>query len=375
MTPYRMCVVLTILFFLFAWRPAAPAQTADSIINVSANAGESCTPRVVCDRHDRLHVVWCDNLTGYWEIYYRCIRDGQPGPTRQLSTFAGHAYTPALAVDSAGRVHVAWANEIAGSYDIYYTCLIDPQWSPVLNLSSDPGVSAEPCLAAGAGRSLYVAWRNQMPDGDDIFFRAYADTAWGSITNLSRLPDISREPAIAITPAGLLSVAWSDDSYGAWRIYTTHCDQKGNWSGRDDVYAEQYDAGQPVLAVDSSGLVTLAWEVRFENRTDILSRTWRGGRWSALTPVSTAKGHATSVRLLTLPPRGLAAVWQETYLQTFMLKYRVRRNGTWQKPVTVRSRDTECRGPGLAADSRGRLWCVWQEQQDGQWEVLLQPLP
>jgi hypothetical protein len=83
---------------------------------------------VDCDGN--LHIVWEDYRDGNDEIYYRRITDSEgpgwdPADTR-LTNDSNTSWDPSVVADCAGNVHVLWADNRSSNFDIYYKLGIAP---------------------------------------------------------------------------------------------------------------------------------------------------------------------------------------------------------------------------------------------------------
>jgi hypothetical protein len=81
----------------------------------------SCQYPVLAATGSNVHVAWYDDRDGNYQIYYRRSVDGGETwePEFQLSQTLSNATNPALAL-SGGGVHVVWSDDSTGTYQIYY---------------------------------------------------------------------------------------------------------------------------------------------------------------------------------------------------------------------------------------------------------------
>jgi len=86
------------------------------------NSGSSSSPAIAVDSSGHLHVVWEDPTPGNSTIYYRQSADGGSTWTasQRLTWNFGSSFSPAIAVDSSDNLHVVWHEDTSGNYEIYY---------------------------------------------------------------------------------------------------------------------------------------------------------------------------------------------------------------------------------------------------------------
>lgn len=107
-----------------------------SPLNLSNNTGNSRYPSIVIDSSNNLYVVWDDNSSGNYEIYYSKYTTSWSTPVN-VSNTAGSSYYPSLAIDSNNYLHVVWY-DVSGTSEIYYSKYTS-SWSTPVNISNTAG--------------------------------------------------------------------------------------------------------------------------------------------------------------------------------------------------------------------------------------------
>ncbi len=151
-------------------------------IILSDGAGISDHAMVAVDSLGNIHVVWEDNRSGNFEIYY--AMHSPFGRTlindTRLTNDPANSKRPALVLNSMGQIHVVWQDDRSGIMEIYHT-FIDPTQddrdgsSAVIGditlltnqmISSDDGVEdTNPRLAVDSQGRVHVVW-NDWPCTD-----------------------------------------------------------------------------------------------------------------------------------------------------------------------------------------------------------------
>jgi len=89
---------------------------------------DSGCPAIGIDSKDTIHIVYRDKASGpalWWEeyeIYHKKSTDGGTNwsPAQRLTWIPGNSQYPAIAVDSSDNIHIVWQDNVSGNYEIYY---------------------------------------------------------------------------------------------------------------------------------------------------------------------------------------------------------------------------------------------------------------
>jgi len=86
---------------------------------VSNSAG---APDIVIDSDSHIHIVWEDSTPGNAGAYYRSSTDGGAtwATAERLTWNSGTPPAAAFAADSSGNLHLVWQDNTSGNYEIYY---------------------------------------------------------------------------------------------------------------------------------------------------------------------------------------------------------------------------------------------------------------
>jgi hypothetical protein len=178
-----------------------------------------------------VHVVWKDNTSGNFDVFYR--RSLDVGSTFQsiinLSSKFGStgdiAFNPGLAA-FGNDVHVVWVDDTPGNLDILYRRSTDggSPFQSMINLSTNTGASSDPEIAL-SGSFVHVVWldnTDNVPNGPDILYRRSIDSGI-SFSNIILNPSgknlftFSDVPAIAAKDDNVY-VVWGDEISGNHEI-------------------------------------------------------------------------------------------------------------------------------------------------------------
>jgi len=341
-------------------------------VNVSDNAGHSLSPAVAVDAAGTLHAVWYDNSSGNLDVFYASKGTGGwdwSAPVN-VSNTPGGSYWPAIAVDVQGNVHVAW-DDSTGGRDILYA--MKPAggagWTPPENISQSPGTARFAALATDVVGNVHAVWNDDTSGNAEIYYamRPAGTANWTVPTVIASTPGTSWAPAIAVDPSGSVHVAWHDFTPGPTEIYYAMKPAGGPWSSPVNVSRTTGASYFPTLAVDSSGMVHLAWYdaivadygVPFEV---LYAQKSPDGGWMPYVNLSRGTGSAEMPTLAVGPGDALHVAWDTTgEPRALLYVHRPAAEMGWTAPVTVTaiSSGAQYPAPALAAGPAETVHLAW----------------
>jgi hypothetical protein len=230
-------------------------------------SGQSRGVETAVDSSGRLHVAWCDDTPGDYEIYHKKSTDGGVNWTsaRRLTWTAGFSGWPAMAASPSGDLHIVWSDNQSGSYHIYYKKSSDngASWSAMKRLTWTSVELQSQDLVADPSSCLHLIWLAQPSGNSDIYYKRSKDggDSWTASERLTWTSGSSGCPTIAADPSGPLSVVWSDNTPGYWEIHFKRSSDGGmTWTPVKRLTWTSGYSYDPAQVVDSSGLVHLVWD-------------------------------------------------------------------------------------------------------------------
>jgi hypothetical protein len=89
--------------------------------NVSQTSTRSHLPRIAVDRNSgNVYVVWQERTGGNWQIYFKYSQDGQWSAPSAITRNSHESVTPDVYVDQSGEVHIVYSDNSSGGYNIWY---------------------------------------------------------------------------------------------------------------------------------------------------------------------------------------------------------------------------------------------------------------
>jgi hypothetical protein len=192
---------------------------------ISWTTGYSIAPALPADLNGDRHVVWWDDTPGNNEIYYRRKNAWESTwlPVKRLTWTLGYSYYPAVAVDSSGSVYVVWWDNTSGNFEIYYKKSPNPGsfWTSLKRLTWTGGQSGDPIIVIDSSDNLHVFWYDQTPGNSEIYYKMSLNggISWTPSKRLTWNSGSSFQPGAAVDPSDNIHVVWADDTPGNYEIY------------------------------------------------------------------------------------------------------------------------------------------------------------
>lgn len=236
-------------------------------INDDVNPNKQSRPELAVGDDGSVHVVWEDERSGNWDIYYANSTDGGVtyGTNLLLTAINKTDWqnNPTIDVDSSGAVHVAWEDDRDGNWSVYYANSLDG-FSSNTKVSEDtlPGNQWSAALRVGETGTIHVAWEG----GSDIYYARSTDGGLSFGSSIMINDDGGNasqgKASIAVEAGGIVHVAWEDTRNGDSDIYYARSTDDGVSFGpnvriNDDSTAE--GQGTPSIAVEDGEFVHIAW--------------------------------------------------------------------------------------------------------------------
>ena len=137
------------------------------------NSGHSAHPAIAIDSSNHIHVVWEDRSQGNYEIYFRSSTDGGSSwALKRLTYNPGFSNHPDIVVDNNDHIHVVWCDDTPGNFEIHYKQSVDGGllWK-TKRLTYMSGDSLLPAIAIDPLDRIYVAWGDQWPGDYEIYYK------------------------------------------------------------------------------------------------------------------------------------------------------------------------------------------------------------
>lgn len=366
---------------LFGSLPAiAAVATATTPVGVSSALLSAHDANVAVDSSGRATAIWVGQVKDGGAVIQSStsVKGGTWSPPVNLTPTEGVASLPQVTVDSAGLATAIWCFMIGDNYVVQSsTSLNGGAWSPPVDLSPSELSADVPQLTVdSAGRVVAVWW--VLRDSHEIIqsSSSVSGGAWSAPVELTASNQIARQPQVTVDSTGLATAVWqfvTSDSAGSFQgiIRSSTSLNGAEWSPSVDVSATDANAGEPQVAVDSSGLATAMWNVYRDDQLFVQSGSSRsGGPWSNPVDVSgTDTAKYESPQLVVDSAGRATAVWThiDSFGAGFIQSSTSVSGGEWSAPVELSA--GFAKAPKVTVDSSGHVTAVWSSNDGSAYSV------
>ncbi len=254
------------LYFMFSFDNGV---TWSDPVAIVTDPADSYNPSIVCDRTGGVYVAFYDSRDSDLEIYF--IKSIDYGTTWEqevrLTNSAGDSKYPSIAVDSLGYLHMVFFDNRTGNFEVYYKRSIDRgvTWEQEINLSQTPNsISRFTSVATDPLGGVHVVWEDSLFGNLEVLYRRSLDygSTWDTTIKISNTPSVSDEPIVFADDSFKIHVIWGDypDYPSTEEIYYIGSRDRGNtWENmqRLTFSAGHKDAHSHV--VDLYGNIHIVW--------------------------------------------------------------------------------------------------------------------
>jgi BNR repeat-containing family member len=364
--------------FLFAQAAQADWTPAKRLTWTSGSSGG---PAIAIDSSKHIHIVWQDDTPGKDEIYYKRSEDGGTtwSAAKRLTWTSGWSLHPAIAADSGNALHVVWEDDTSGSYDIYYKKSADggTSWSTAKRLFWTSGGSYYPALDIDSGGVIHVVWDDNTVGNEEIYYKRSSDggATWSAVKRLTWTAGTSQNIAIDIDSGGAIHVVWEDCTPGHFEIYYKRSSDGGaTWSTAKRLTWTSGWSWGPAIAIDSSDAICAVWD--WDNNTlgyaEIYYRrspdagttwtpakrlTWTGKSWYPTIAIDLSSN--------------IHVVWEDDTLAYGEIYYVRSPDGgmSWNATQRLTWTAGNSLNPAIAIDSGGDIHVVWEDSTPYNFEI------
>jgi hypothetical protein len=263
-------------------------------VNISNTVGPSNRPGIAVGEDGVLHVVWHDEAGGDWDILYSTrAPDGAWSPPVNISNNAAWSFHPEIVAGGDGSLHVVWHENTSGSWQIFYAGKpVDGPWSRPAPVWSDGGRSQFAALAVGGEGYLHLVWEERTPGSCEILYATRPTGGfWAAPEAVFRSAGTCRLPALAVAGDGSPHVVWQGEAAGSLRLYYATRSRAGSWSSAAVVSEDVLSSTRSAVAVASDGSLHTAWVADGSGGGEILyAGKAPGGSWTPGVNISSNDG-------------------------------------------------------------------------------------
>ncbi|TES93795.1 MAG: T9SS type A sorting domain-containing protein [Candidatus Cloacimonadota bacterium] len=228
------------------------------------------SPVLITDIIGTAYAVWEDSRSDSMDVYFaKSTDEGNTWTNPNIKVSDSSVATrkfPSITVDTMSNLYIVWQDNRSGRWDIYFTKSTDGglNWQhPDFSISDSlEGDHFEPKLKM-KNNILYLVWRSSIVDTSHLYFGKSTDygVTWLK-TIISDVDTLERGLPSMDVMDSLIGVTWQDGRSGESHIYFSGSVDGGlNWS--DDIMVDDGTGGgkyHPSVGIDEWGALYAAWD-------------------------------------------------------------------------------------------------------------------
>ncbi|MCX6164779.1 MAG: T9SS type A sorting domain-containing protein [Ignavibacteriae bacterium] len=368
-------IFLCSVFSFAQWQPDVRLTFAPNDSFVSLN-----NSRCIAAGQNYVHIVWADDRDGNREIYYKRSTDYGTswGPDINLSNNPAISYRPCISM-LGSLIHVVWCDNRDGNFEIYYKRSTDNgvTWQQEINLTNTSDASWAPSLAIN-GANMHVVWEETLGGNEEIFYKNSTDNGltWGPNTRLTNDPFTSLYPSVAVS-GSFIHVAWYDYRPGNRSIfYKRSTDGGANWGQDIQLSYSSGESYNPGIAVSGQTVHISYQDTRFYNEEIFYIRSSNGGtNWGPETRLTNTSG-VSWYPSIAVSGNNVHLAWYDTTVGNYEIYYGLSTDGglNWL-PNTRLTYDTARSYRPSIMVSGAFVHLIWNDARDGNLEVYYKRNP
>jgi hypothetical protein len=348
---------LTFIMFIIAAVIFSHEVHSQNIVNLSNNAGTSENPAIDSYQQKR-YVVWADNTTGAFLIYFSIYDEAWSVASAISSTTGG--ISPRVATDAEDVIAV-WQSSNSIYYAEYDGAWTAPSQIPQSNGGAFPDIDVEE-------NKIYVVWEKS----GSIYFCQY-DTIWNDPVEISNTTYDASAPRIVVENGMIYAVWYETLSYSPLVCEIYYVEYDGEWSEPLNISNFQNsDSGRPSIDV-KNGIVEVVWDDDTYSTAAEICYSFYDGLWSTPFNISnTAYGSLSPS--ISVADNAVQAVWYEYASDNFEIIYSEKTGSSWSVPVNISNTSGWSWFPEISCDEDS-VNVVWSDNTPSHYDIYFTCLP
>ena len=203
---------------------------------------------------------------------------------------------------------------------------------------------------------------------------AVACCAAPAAEQISEPTDYADHVSAAVAPNGDLYASWiSYDGQGADVIKLRRKTSAG-WQEPIVVTPLAADYFRTALAIQPDGRVWVSWAAQFDGNFDLYARSFKDGRWSTISRLTTHSQPDFHHRLETDSEGNLYLAWQSFRTGDSNIYLKIYDGQRWSASISVTGHEASDWEPAIAVDSQDRLYLAYDTYRHGDYDVFVRTL-
>lgn len=245
--------------YLYTKKSTDAGNTWGTVHNVTWSNGYY--PDITFGTGNKIYIVFRSSNSGNFEIYFKKSTDS--GNTwigqKRLTWNTGQSVTPKIVVDSVGHIHVVWCDDTPGHWQIFYKKSTDDgvTWSNTSRLTWTTGLRLRPNIAKDSYDNLYIIYDSVV----DIWLKKSTNSGTSWTTKRITWTSNSICPNLCIDKNDTIHITWNE-YYSVHDIcYKQSTNGGTTWTGYKRVtYGTDTGTESPGIASDGNNNIHLTWK-------------------------------------------------------------------------------------------------------------------
>jgi len=336
---------------------------------------------MIIDSNQHIHVVWQDDISGNYEIYYKKSTDGGntwTAPSR-LVWNSGFSLSPFIAVDSSNNIFLVWQDDSSGNAEVYFKKSTNSgaSWSGTSRMTWNSGDSKNPMIAVAAANTLYSFWWDDTPGNGEIYFKKSTNSgiSWGSLNRMTWNSGHSMIPIAVVDSNGWIHLLWTDYTSGNGEVYYKKSTNGGTaWGPTQRLTWNSGESWLNDVSVDSANNIHIVWDDASPGNTEIYYKrsTTGGDSWGPSGRLTWNSGESYSPSVYADPTNGIHVVWHDFSSGNFEVYYKKGSNSgaSWGPLSRMTWNSGYSLSPRINGVNSSNLRLLWQDSTPGNYEIF-----
>lgn len=174
-------------------------------------------------------------------------------------------WMPQVAVDASNRLWVIWSEQTeltrteSGNWDLYARSYTDDTWGPIVRLTDDPKPDINPFVTVDARYNIVVVWQGHADNTGDVMLCRFDGQQWSQPLAVTSGSDSDWYPQAAIDSSGVIWIAFDSYRNGDYDVFLTSV-RDGQVGEVIPIAQSHYYEAHASVACTPDGRVWVAWE-------------------------------------------------------------------------------------------------------------------
>jgi len=328
---------------------------------------------VAKDGQGRIWAAWVTGRSqsnGRTEVCVSNYDNGSWNSPEIIDPYLYWDFFPALCADATGRMWISWARVYGRNYDIFAS-YYDGSWSVPDRISSKATDAMAPAMTLDGSGKLWITLERWNHLNGDIYCRYNDGASWQPIFAVTVDSSNDYKPRMATDSSGVAWTTWCSERWQNNRnIYVKNYNESSShWENIRRITSNPAQDQDPVIAVDGTGGVWVAWTSWRNVNPDIYESHYDGASWTNSHSVTTDSSSDEHVEFAVDQDGYLWCIWQSDRTGDWEIYAKYYKDGNWGNAMNISQNVGRDIFPKTTLDDSSNIWVLWQSDRDGNWNI------